>query len=68
MTATSELNTYLPESFELPGASSFTRTMERISNPMANNTMLSAEQIDDANTFYFPEAMKGFYMALNRAK
>ncbi len=68
MTATSELNTYLPESFELPGASSFTRTMERISNPMANNTMLSADQIDDANTFYFPEAMKGFYMALNRAK
>tara|TARA_R110002050_G_scaffold263202_1_gene403636 strand:- start:38 stop:820 length:783 start_codon:yes stop_codon:yes gene_type:complete len=68
MTATSELNTYLPESFELPGASSFTRTIERISDPMANNTMLSTEQIDDANTFYFPEAMKGFYMALNRAK
>jgi hypothetical protein len=68
MTVTSELNTYLPESFELPGASSFTRTIERIGNPMANNTMLSAEQIDDANTFYFPEAMKGFYMALNRAK
>ena len=68
MTATSELNTYLPESFELPGASSFTRTLERIGNPMANNTMLTTEQIDDANTFYFPEAMKGFYMALNRAK
>jgi hypothetical protein len=68
MTVTSELNTYLPESFELPGASSFTRTIERIGNPMANNTMLTTEQIDDANTFYFPEAMKGFYMALNRAK
>ena len=68
MTVTSEVNTYLPESFELPGASSFTRTMERISNPMSNNTMLSEDQIDDANTFYFPEVFKGFYEALNRAK
>ena len=68
MTVTNEINTYLPEQFELPGASSFTRTLERIGNPMANNTMLTTEQIDDANSFYFPEVMKGFYEALNRAK
>tara|TARA_R110000822_G_scaffold41524_1_gene113001 strand:- start:36 stop:2879 length:2844 start_codon:yes stop_codon:yes gene_type:complete len=68
MTVTNEINTYLPEQFELPGASSFTRTLERIGNPMANNTMLTTEQVDDANSFYFPEVMKGFYEALNRAK
>ena len=68
MTVTNEINTYLPEQFELPGASSFTRTLERVGNPMANNTMLTTEQIDDANSFYFPEVMKGFYEALNRAK
>ena len=68
MTVTSEINTYLPESMELPGASSFTRTLERVGNPEASNTMLSAEQIDDANNFYFPEVMKGYYLALNKAK
>ena len=68
MTVTNEINTYLPESMELPGASSFTRTLERVGNPESSNTMLSAEQIDDANNFYFPEVMKGFYRALNKAK
>ena len=68
MTVTNEINTYLPESMELPGASSFTRTLERVGNPEASNTMLTAEQIDDANNFYFPEVMKGFYRALNKAK
>jgi len=68
MTVTNEINTYLPESMELPGASSFTRTLERVGNPESSNTMLTAEQIDDANDFYFPEVMKGYYRALNKAK
>ena len=68
MTVTNEINTYLPESMELPGASSFTRTLERVGNPESSNTMLTKEQIDDANDFYFPEVMKGYYRALNKAK
>ena len=68
MTATNELNTYLPEDFELPGASSFTRNIERISNPEGSNIKLTQEQIQEAEDFTFPEAMKGFYEALNQAK
>ena len=50
------------------GANSFTATVERVGNPDASNVMLNEEQLIKVEASGFPNVMRGFYTALNRAK
>ena len=58
----------LPSTLNVPGATSFTRTLERVQNPYASNTMLNEEQLDAVTRSPMPKFMEGFYKALNVAK
>jgi len=66
LTATGMVNQYT--NLPIVGSTSFTRTLERVQNPTASNTMLTERQLLQIEDSYLPAAWKGFYTALNSAK